>query len=219
MTTRLYSYYRSSCSWRVRLALALKGVEYEYVAVNLIHAGGEQHDAAYREKNPMAQVPTLEIDGHRLTQSVAIVEYLEETRPTPPLLPADAAERAFVRSVVETVNAGIQPLQNLGPLQRITILCNSGEAEKLAWARHYIMTGFEALERSLAPVAGRHALGDAITLADLFIVPQIYNARRFGVDMTPYPTLVGIDERLAAHPAFVSAHPSKQPDCPAEARG
>ncbi|MCA9524469.1 MAG: maleylacetoacetate isomerase [Myxococcales bacterium] len=212
--TRLYSYYRSSCSWRVRIALALKGVDYEYVAVNLVRGGGEQHGQDYREKNPLAQVPTLEIDGARLTQSVAIIEYLDETRPTPPLLPDSAAERALVRSVVETINAGIQPLQNLGPLLRIGIIADNGEAEKIAWARHYISVGFDALERQLAPVSRGCVLGEQITIADLFLVPQVYNARRFGLDLAAYPTLSAIDARLADQPAFVAAHPERQPDYP-----
>ncbi|XP_019647977.1 PREDICTED: uncharacterized protein LOC109488220 isoform X2 [Branchiostoma belcheri] len=205
-TPLLYSYFRSSCAWRVRIALNLKGIEYEQAPVHLIKDGGQQHSEEYKQKNPMAQVPTLIIDGHKLTQSMAIMEYLEETRPDPPLLPKDPATRAKVRMIAETVNAGIQPIQNLSVLQKV------GDEKKMEWGHYWIDRGFTALETVLSETAGKYCVGDQVTMADLCLVPQLYNATRNKVNMDKFPKISGIIKRCSELEAFKTAHPFSQPD-------
>jgi maleylpyruvate isomerase len=206
---RLFGYWRSSATWRVRCALQLKGLAYEVVPVHLVRDGGEQRGDAHRARNPMAQVPVLELDdGALLTQSVAILEYLDEVHPSPPLLPADPVGRAHTRALVEVVNSGIQPLQNLSVLAAVRAL--GGDAD--AWAAQAIATGLRALEALAAPRAGRFLVGDAPTLADCVLVPQLYNARRFGVSLDEVPTLRRAEASAEALPAFQAAHPSVQPD-------
>ena len=214
---RLYSYWRSSASYRVRIGLHFKGIPFEYVPVHLVK--GEHVTEAYRALNPMGQVPTLERCSPtgdvaaRFTQSVAILEYLEETHPSPALLPANADERARVRQVVEGVNAGIQPLQNLAVMRELTARFGYTREQNFEWAAHWIARCFDALERIVAGIAGRHAVGDTPTLADVFLVPQVYNARRFDLDMEArYPTLARVDAAARALPAFEAARPSNQPD-------
>lgn len=212
MTTRLYSYWRSSCSYRARIALAFKGVEYAYEAVDLERDGGQQRAPDYRAKNPLMQVPTLEwTEGGRvlrLSQSLAIVEWLEERHPTPPLLPDDPFERAKARQIAEMINAGIQPFQNLS----MTLRLNALGVDGVAFGRDAVERGLVAVEREVARTAGRHCVGDAVSVADVCLVPQLFNARRMGLDDAQWPTLAGIDARCAALPAFVAAHPDAQPD-------
>jgi maleylpyruvate isomerase len=205
---KLYSYWRSSASYRVRIALGLKGLEYEYAPIHLIRDGGDQHAPGYAERNPMQQVPLLEIDGLELTQSVAIIEYLEERHPEPALLPKDAATRAHVRRAVEVVNSGIQPLQNLTVMNEVKRL----GGDPIAFARAANVRGLAALERIATDHGGERLVGKTTTMADVFLVPQMYSARRFGVDLAPYPRLVAIDEALATIPAIAAAHPDKQVD-------
>lgn len=204
----LYSYYRSSCSWRVRIALALKGIDYEYKSVNLIKDGGEQHSDEYKKLNPQQQVPTLIIDDHTLTESVSIIEYLEEKNPLPALLPADAVGRSKVRTIVNIITSGIQPLQNLKVLQYID------KEKKSSWPKHWIIEGFKGLENVLVKTAGDYCYGDKITMADLCLVPQVYNAERYGVNMSEFPVISRINEKLLCHEAFINSHPSCQPDMP-----
>jgi maleylpyruvate isomerase len=211
---RLHNYFRSSASWRVRIALLYKQIPFEYVPVNLIRDGGEQHTEAYRTVNPLGAVPTLEIDGLRLSESLAILEYLEETRPTPPLLPSTPALRAQARRAAEAVNAGIQPLQNLRVLSHVQTTFGVGDEGRKAWAGHFNAVGLTALERLVQQTAGRYVIGDQITVADVCLAPQLYSARRFGVDVQQFPTLLAIETELMKHPAFAGAVPSKQPDCP-----
>lgn len=216
----LYSYWRSSCSYRVRIALALKGIDYEYRAVNLAaKGGGEQHQTEYERLNPMKAVPTLLIDGAAIGQSVAILEYLEETRPEPALLPAAgqgataAVQRAKVRQLVSIICADTQPLQNSSVLAAIA---GDDEEGKAAFARKWIERGLRAYEKTIETTAGRYSVGDEVTLADLALVPQLYNARRFGIDVTTaFPALARIDEALQQLPAFRAAHPDAQIDAPA----
>ncbi|XP_059816547.1 maleylacetoacetate isomerase isoform X2 [Hypanus sabinus] len=217
----LYSYFRSSCSWRVRIgeapttgcnlkscvSLAFKGIEYEQVAVNLVKDGGQQYADSFKKLNPMKQVPALSIDGIVLSQSMAIIHYLEETRPNPRLLPADPKKRAQVRMISDLITSGIQPLQNLGVLQRV------GE-EKLDWAQHFIINGLQAVECLLQQVSGRYCVGDEVTMADLCLVPQVYNAVRYKVDMAPFPTISKINKSLLELEPFKVSHPSCQPDSP-----
>ncbi|XP_067848228.1 maleylacetoacetate isomerase [Heptranchias perlo] len=206
----LYTYFRSSCSWRVRIALAFKGVEYEQVAVNLVKDGGQQHVDVFKALNPMKQVPALSIDGITLSQSLAIIQYLDETRPGPRLLPEDAKKRAQVRMISDHITSGIQPLQNLCVLQRV------GGEKKLEWAQHFIINGLRALESLLQQTAGRYCVGDEVTMADLCLVPQVYNAGRYKVDLTSFPTIAKINNALLDLEAFKVSHPSCQPDTPPE---
>uniref|UniRef100_A0A8C6YDW3 Maleylacetoacetate isomerase n=1 Tax=Naja naja TaxID=35670 RepID=A0A8C6YDW3_NAJNA len=208
-TPVLYTYFRSSCSWRVRIALALKGIAYEQVSINLIKDGGQQMTSDFQAVNPMHQVPVIKIDGITLSQSLAIIEYLEDSRPLPRLLPQDPKKRAAVRMISNHIASGIQPLQNLAVLQQM------GE-KKLDWAQRIISQGFKAVEQILQETAGCYCVGDEVTMADLCLVPQVYNAERFKVDLTPYPTISRINKALLELEAFQSSHPSRQPDTPPE---
>ena len=216
---KLYGYWRSSSAWRVRIALAWKGVPYEYQAVHLVRDGGEQHGAAYRAVNPMEEVPTLELeeeeDGkvRRLTQSLAIIDYLEAYAPSPPLLPRAPFLRARVRQLAEIINAGTQPLQNSGVLARVKQV----GGDEQAWARHYIARGLGALELAAKETAGAFLVGEAVSVADVLLVPQLYNARRFAVPLDPYPLLTRIEAACVSLPAFADSHPDKQPDAPSVA--
>ncbi len=213
MGLALHGYWRSSTSWRVRIALELKGLDYEYVPVHLVRDGGEQYTDGYKALNPMSEVPSLVLaDGTALAQSIAIIEYLEETTPEPPLLPADPVDRARVRQLTEVVNSSIHPVQNLRVLRAIGARYDVERAETLAWGAHWIARGFTGLEALLERTAGAHAFGDAITFADLAIVPQVYNARRFGVEMGPFPLIAHVDAAASALPAFQRAAPEVQPD-------
>ncbi|XP_065694178.1 maleylacetoacetate isomerase isoform X2 [Patagioenas fasciata] len=207
----LYSYFRSSCSWRVRIALALKGIAYDVVPVNLLKDGGQQFSAEFKAANPMQQVPVLKIDGITLSQSLAIIHYLEDTHPNPRLLPQDPKKRAQVRMIADHIAAGIQPIQNLSILNKI------GE-KKMEWAQNCITSGFQALEQILQDTAGRYCVGDEVSMADLCLVPQVANAERYKVDMGPYPTITRINKALLELEAFKVSHPSRQPDTPAELR-
>lgn len=210
---KLYNYWRSSASWRVRIGLAFKGLSYEYVPVHLVKDGGQQNTPEYRQKNPMRTVPLLEWEEGgqllRLSQSLAILEYLEETHPQPPLLPRDALGRARARMLAEMVNSGIQPLQNTAVLQRI-----KGElkGDEKAWTAYWIERGLTALEASVTPLAGTYCVGDQPSVADVCLVPQLYGARRFGVDLAAFPTLTRIEAACNALPAFQAAQPDRQPD-------
>lgn len=214
---RLYNYWRSSASWRVRIALAHKGVPYEYAAVSLVKDGGEQHSDVYRALNPLMQVPTLawEEEGvaRRLTQSIAMLEYLEERHPTPPLLPRDPYLRARARQLAEVINSGIQPLQNLEP-QRYVREELKGDAA--AWTRHFIVRGMTALEEEARRTAGDFLVGDAVSFADVCLVPQMFATRRFAGGAEAFPTLARIEARCLALPAFQQAAPARQPDAPKE---
>ncbi|XP_028840218.1 maleylacetoacetate isomerase isoform X2 [Denticeps clupeoides] len=203
----LHGYYRSSCSWRVRIAFALKGMEYDQVPVNLVRDGGQQLTTRFKALNPMQQVPAVTIDGFTLSQSLAIIQYIEETRPEPHLLPSEPKTRAQVRMICDIIASGIQPLQNLYVLLKI------GE-EKIHWGQHFIQRGFEALEPILVQTAGKYCVGNEISMADLCLVPQVYNAERFKVDVTQFPTIKRLNETLLQHEAFKTSHPSCQPDTP-----
>ncbi|KAJ2879575.1 hypothetical protein H4R27_005224 [Coemansia aciculifera] len=206
----LYTYFRSSASARVRIALNLKGIVYESRPVNLVQ--GEQRSADYFALNPSGLVPSLEIDGHRLTQSVAILEYLEETRKNRPLLPSDPLQRARVRAIVGAICCDTQPLQNL------RVLLELPESERAGHARSVISQGLAVVEKMLEHTAGRFCVGDEVTLADCCLIPQLYNAHRYAVDFAALPRIREIEERAAALDAFHRAHWSQQPDCPTNIR-
>jgi maleylacetoacetate isomerase len=211
---RLYSYWRSSAAYRVRIGLNLKGLPYEIVPVHLVRSGGEQHTPGYREINPQELVPVLCHGQRRMSQSLAILEYLDEVWPEPALLPATARERQRVRALAQLVACDIHPLNNLRVLQYFEREWNVPQPERDDWVRHWIATGFTALEALLAenPSTGDFCEGEFPTLADCCLVPQVYNARRFGVDLTPYPTIVRIEAACLALPAFQAAAPEQQPD-------
>jgi maleylacetoacetate isomerase len=208
----LYSYWRSSASWRVRIALGLKGVPFTIVPVHLVEDGGQQHAAAYRSLNPSRLLPTLEIDGLVLAESMAIMEYLDETREGPRLLPTSPADRAFARRIAEMVNAGTQPLQNLRVLQFLEATYGQDAEGKRSWGRHWVTTAFDAIEPLLAARGDAYCIGETPTIADCCLIPQIYGAQRFGVAMDAYPTIARIDAACAKLAAFQSARPEAQPD-------
>jgi maleylpyruvate isomerase len=210
---RLYNYWRSSASWRVRFALAYKGIPYEYVPVSLLADGGQHRADAYTALNPMQQVPTLEwVEGGetmRLGQSLAIIEYLDGLRPEPALLPAAPFVRAKVRQLAEIINAGVQPLQNLEVLRFVR---EELKGDAVAWARHFVGHGMRALEAEAAHTASAYLVGDRVSLADCCLVPQLYACRRFGVPVEEYPTLLGVEARLQALDAYQASRPEAQPD-------
>ncbi|CAO3413828.1 maleylacetoacetate isomerase [Azospirillum doebereinerae] len=208
---KLHTYFRSSASYRVRIALNLKGLTPDLAFVHLRR--GEQRDPAYAALNPEQLVPALEVDGQVLTQSLAIVEYLDETHPAPPLLPADPLGRARVRGLAQLVACDIHPIDNLRVLNHLKTMGHAqGEVDD--WYRHWIAVGLTALEARLAGDGrgGRFCHGDRPGLADLVLVPQMYNARRFGCPLDAYPTLLRIDADCRALPAFAAAAPENQPD-------
>ncbi|XP_077395673.1 maleylacetoacetate isomerase isoform X3 [Festucalex cinctus] len=186
-------------------------MEYDQVPVNLIKGGGQQLTEEYKTLNPMQQVPAVEMDGITLSQSLAIIQYIDETRTGPRLLPLDPKKRVQVRMISDLIASGIQPLQNLHVIQKIG-------AEKVPWAQHFINRGFEALEPLLKQTAGKYCVGDEISMADICLVPQVYNAERFNVDMSLYPTIQRLNQTLVKIDAFQTSHPSRQPDTPVELR-
>jgi len=206
MDVTLYDYWRSSASYRVRIALNLKGVAHAHVPVSLID--GAQTAADYRARNPQGLVPMLEADGHNFTQSLAIIEWLESQVPEPRLFPVDPADRAHVMAMTLAIACDIHPLNNLRVLKKLAQLGIEEEARN-DWYRHWVVEGFEALEALAAPRAGRFLFGDSVTVADLFLVPQMYNARRFSVSLEGYPTLVRADEAARALDAFAAADPQR----------
>ena len=206
----LYDYWRSSSAWRVRIALHYKGLPFERRVVDLSPDAREQHTDSFGALNPLRQAPVFILDGdpRPLTQSMAIIELLEERFPKPPLLPADPWRRARARQLAEMVNAGIQPLQNLSVLDH----AQAGGLDRNEWARHFIARGLAALEAVAQETAGTFLVGDAVSIADVYLVPQLYNARRFKVDLASVPTLVRVEAACAALPAFAAAHPDVQSD-------
>lgn len=211
---KLYSYFRSSAAYRVRIALNLKGLAYDTVPVHLLKDGGQQLSSEYRAVNPTGLVPTLAEDGWSVGQSMAILEYLEETHPEPALLPRDPKARARVRAIAQSIACDIHPLNNLRVLKYLKHTLGVSEDAKNAWYRHWVEDGLAALETLLAnsPETGRFCHGEAPTIADICLVPQIANARRFACDLSALPTLVRIDAACTEMDAFRQAAPDRQPD-------
>jgi maleylacetoacetate isomerase len=206
---QLYSYFRSSASYRVRIALALKGLAYETVPVHLVK--GEHLDERFAAVNPQARVPALQLDdGEVLIQSLAIIEWLDENHPAPPLLPADLRERARVRAVTHIIAMDVHPLGNTGPRNYLLKQLNLDLETVDGWTRHWIEKGFTAVERMISPAP--YCFGAQPTLADIFLVPQVFNARRYKVDMAKFPKIAAADAACQKHPAFAAAAPAAQPD-------
>jgi maleylacetoacetate isomerase len=206
----LYSYWRSSAAYRVRLALAWKGLEATIIPIDL--RLGEQGAPGYVARNPQGLVPALADGDLLLSQSLAIIEYLEETRPLPPLLPADAVGRARVRAAAQIVAADIHPINNLRVLRYLKDPLGHDQAAIDAWARHWITAGFAALEAFAERHGGRFLYHDAVTMADLCLLPQLYNARRVGTDLAPFSRLLAVESALSGHEKLAAAHPDRQPD-------
>ena len=211
---KLYTFFRSSASYRVRIALNLKGLDYEQAPIHLRRGGGEQLKPSYKAINPQALVPALEDEGQIFSQSLAIIEYLEERYPKPPLLPSDAAERAVVRSMALLIACEVHPIQNLRVLNHLKSDHKQSDDDTIRWARHWINLGFSALEQMIISVTdqGDFCFGKTPTMADICLVPQLANARRFGVDLSAYPKLLAIEAACISLPAFADAAPENQPD-------
>lgn len=208
---KLYGFCQSSSAYRVRIALNIKGLDPEHVFVNLTK--GEQRDPAYAAINPQMAVPSLVEEGQVLTQSLAIMEYLEERYPLPPLLPGDLFDRARVRALAQAVALDIAPLNNLKVRKYLLQFGLSEEEVKVKWIQHWIADGFRAIEQMLSTEkTGVFCHGDTPTIADCCLIPQVFNARRFGCNLAPYPTIMRIVAACEQHPAFVAAHPENQPD-------
>lgn len=205
---KLYTYFRSSAAYRVRIALNLKGVPYESAAVNLLK--GEQREDAYGAINPQKRIPSLEIGGTTLIQSPAILEYLDEVYPEPPLLPVGAVNRAKVRAIASIVGCDIHPLNNLGPLRYLKNRLGHDQAAIDEWYAHWVREGFDAIEALIEP--SPYACGSRVTLADLYLVPQVFNARRFNISLDAYPKIVAVDAACAELRPFQDAAPERQPD-------
>ncbi|WP_420433387.1 maleylacetoacetate isomerase [Hyphobacterium sp.] len=212
--TLLHGYWRSSAAYRLRIALNLKGIEFDQSSVNL--KDGHQREEAHKALHPQGFVPVLNIDGEQLIQSPAILEYLEEIRPEPPLLPGSAAERSRLRAYAAVIGCDIHPVQNLRILQYLRKELGQDADGVTAWCQRWISDGLAALEKMAEADnrSGPYLWGDTPTMADVYLVPQLYNARRFGVDMGAFPRLAAADEAARAHPAFEDARPENQPDAP-----
>jgi len=213
----LYSYWRSSAAYRVRIGLNLKGLPYDIMPVHLLRDGGEQRTAEFREANPQGLVPVLQHGQRMLRQSMSILEYVDEMWPERPLLPTTARDRQRVRALSQVVACDIHPLNNLRVMQYLEQEWGVPHAERETWTRHWMAEGFAAFEALLHdhPSTGAYCDGDVPTMADCCLVPQVYNARRFGVDLAPYPTIVRIEQECLALPEFQAARPENQPDAPA----
>ena len=208
---KLYSYFRSSAAYRVRIALNLKGLPYETIPIHLVKGGGQNKSPEYRAINPQMRVPALTLpDGEVLVQSLAIIEYLDETHPQPPLLPAEPLARAKVRAFAQVIACDIHPLNNIGPLRYLKNPLEHEQAEIDAWYHHWILDGFAALEAMIEP--GAYSFGAQITLADICLVPQVFNARRLKVPLDGFAKIVAVDAACNALPAFEKARPDNQPD-------
>ena len=208
---KLYTYFRSSAAYRTRIALNLKGLPYESVPIHLVKDGGRNKTPEYRAINPQMKVPSLTLDGGEiLTQSLAIIEYLDETHPSPPLLPKDALARAKVRAMAQLIACEIHPLNNLAPLRYLKGPLKHEQPEIDAWYHHWVSEGFSALETMLQP--GTYSFGNTVTLADVCLVPQVYNARRLKVPLDEFPKIVAADAACLKLAAFDKARPENQPD-------
>jgi maleylpyruvate isomerase len=207
---QLYSFFRSSAAYRARIALNLKGLAFETVSIHLTKDGGRQHTPEFHAVNPQERVPALALPGAVLLQSLAIIEYLDEVYPAPPFLPVDAIDRAKVRAVAQVIACDIHPLNNTSSLNYLRYELKADKAAVEAWYHHWVIKGFEAVEALIR--TGPYAFGPQVTLADICLVPQVYNARRFKVPLDRFPGIVAVDAALMKLPAFDAARPELQPD-------
>jgi maleylacetoacetate isomerase len=210
----LYNYFRSSTSYRVRIALNLKNISFEYKSIHLVT--GEQHSAPYRQLNPIGGVPTLVHQGKVISQSMAIIEYLDEVKESPKLFPGDSVGRAKIRQFCENINADIHPLTNLKVLKELEKNLAISSAQKDQWTHRWILEGMKACEKILEQTAGTFCFGGSLSAADVFLVPQVFSAKRFNVDISSCPITCRIADTLSLHPAFLSAHPLRQMDTPSD---
>ncbi len=208
----LYNYFRSSASYRVRIALHFKNVPFKYMPIHLVKNGGEQYSAEYKKLNPQSTVPCLVRNGLPLSQSMAIIQYLEDVCPDPRLFPTDPYEKALVIQICEAINSGLQPLQNLSVLNKIESQFKAANEDKNLWVQHWSQLVLTSVEEILKKTAGQYAFGDELTAADCFIVPQIFSAKRFNVDFNSYETIKRVYAQALEHPAVQMAAPEKQPD-------
>ncbi len=211
---KLYGYFRSSAAYRVRIALELKKLDWESIPVNLLHA--EQQSEAFRDINPQGLVPALEYDGQVISQSLAIMEWLDETFPSVSLLPSDPLVKAQVRALAYQIAIEVHPLNNLRVLKYLQSELNVEESQKLQWYQHWVEQGFGAFERSLLQYGsnGQFCIGDRPTLADICLIPQVYNAKRFNCDLSPYPMILSVSNHCSSLAPFIIAAPESQADCP-----
>jgi maleylacetoacetate isomerase len=215
----LYSYFRSSASYRVRIALYLKKISFEYRAVHLLENGGEQNSETYSQLNPSREVPTLIHNGRSLGQSLAIIDYLDHIQPSPRLLPQDPYDRAKIIQACEIPNSGVQPLHNLRVTQELERKFNATSDQKNEWTMHWIKYGLDTLECLLKTTAGRYSFGDEVTAADCFLIPHVANALRFHVDLSAYPIITKINKNCLELEAFINSGPNCQPDSPEPTSG
>lgn len=211
---KLYSYFRSSSSYRVRIALNIKNLPHEIVPVHLLNNGGEQFSEEFSKLNKAHRIPVIVHDDRTIAQSVAIMEYLDASFPEHPLYPRDEGQKALARQLIEIINSDIQPLQNLSVLKKLVKEHGFSEEEKVAWIKHWITLGFESFESLLESSSGNFCMGDSAGVVDCYLVPQVYNAVRFGVDMSRFPKIAEINERCLALESFQKAHPDNQLDTP-----
>ncbi len=215
MEFKLYNYYRSSCSYRVRIALELKKIDYSYIPIHLIENGGHQNTLEYQKINTKQEVPTLIHNETPISQSMAIIEYLDEIKPDiSPLLPKNPIQRAYVRQACEIINSGIQPLQNLRILNKLVNDYQISDPQKKAWINDLVTNGLVSFEKFISNKSGLYCFGDTISAADLFLVPQIFSSQRFGVDLEPFKALMQINENCLKLTTFQNSHPNAQPDNP-----
>ncbi len=210
----LYNYYRSSTSYRVRIALNLKNIPFDYKSVHLLKNGGEQHFLDYKKLNPLEEVPTLVHNGKSIAQSLAVIEYLEEIQPQPTLFPNNAYSKAKIRQFCENINSFLHPLSNLKVLQKLESDLQYTSEQKNAWVQYWYGKGFQALEEMLIQFSGKYCFGDQITAADVLLVPCVFTAKRFQVNLDPFPLCRKVNDECLKHSAFAKAHPGQQPDTP-----
>ena len=214
MEYKLYNYYRSSCSYRVRIALELKKIAYEYIPIHLLEDGGRQNSSEYQRINTKQEVPTLIHLETPISQSMAIIEYLDEIKPEVRLLPKNPVDRAHVRQACEIINSGIQPLQNLRILNKLVNDYKINDQQKKTWINDVVTLGLNSFEKFISNKSGKYCFGDTLSAADLFLVPQLFSSVRFGVDLSPYKTLMQINDNCLKLEAFQKSHPDVQPDTP-----
>ncbi|MCB0414082.1 MAG: maleylacetoacetate isomerase [Bdellovibrionales bacterium] len=212
MKLKLYSYWRSSCSYRVRIALYFKGIDFIYMPIHLVKDGGQQHHANYLKINPSKTVPTLMHGEVVINQSMSIFHFLDEMWPEPHLFPLDHYEKAQIMDICEVINSGIQPIQNLGVNQELTQRFNATQEDIASWNKEFITRGFNSIEYRLKDCSKDFCFGNTVTAADMFLIPQVYNALRFEVDMKSYPNIYRINENCLQRSEFIKASPDQQPD-------